>query len=254
VDYDAQQFLWRKLRCGSLRLSFQPVTAWEELVRKASLLAALFSAVLSLPGFALAAPITVHNTGVNASDVLVAPGAQASFWTLSAEPAEALEAIGSNPFRYFNVAYFADTATAAWVAPQGSGNAGLNGIYTYDLVIDLTGFNPATASIVGTFGTDNDGSISLNSNPLAATTGVAAFGAPTPFTINSGLVAGLNTIHVQVDNLGDPTAFFVSFTSASATASAVQVPVPAMSWSALAGLALLLAGLGSLLARRAWSP
>jgi hypothetical protein len=223
-------------------------------VRKASLLAALFSAVLSLPGLALAAPIPVHNTGVNASDVLVAPGAQASFLTLSAEPAGAVEAIGSNPFRYFNGAYFADTATAAWVAPQAGGNAGLSGIYTYDLVIDLTGFNPATASIVGTFGTDNDGSISLNSNPPAATTGVAAFGAPTPFTINSGFVAGLNTIHVQVDNLGDPTAFFVSFTSASATASAVQVPVPAMSWSALAGLALLLAGLGSLLARRAWSP
>ncbi len=220
-------------------------------MRKANLLAALFSAILSLSGFALAAPITVHNTGVNGSDVLVAPGAQASFWTLSAEPAGAVETIGSNPFRYFNGAYFADTATAAWVAPQASGNAGLNGVYTYDLVIDLTGFNPATASIVGNFGTDNDGSISLNSNAPVATTGVGAFGAPTPFTINSGFVPGLNTIHLQVDNQGDPTALFVSFTSATATA--VQVPVPAMSWPALAGLALLLAGLGSLPARRAQS-
>lgn len=220
-------------------------------MRKNTFLAALFSVVLSLPGLALAASIPVHNTGVNSSDVLVAPGGQASFWALSAKPAAAVETIGSNPFR-FNCCYFADTATAAWVAPQAGGNAGAAGIYTYDLVIDLTGLDPATASIAGTFGTDNDGSISLNSNAPAATTGFAAFGAPTPFTINSGFVAGLNTIHVQVDNGGDPTAFFVSFTSATANAavSAVQVPVPAVSWPALVVLAVLLAGLGSLLARR----
>ena len=48
------------------------------------------------------------------------------------------------------------------MAPQAGGNAGAVGIYTYDLVIDLTGLDPATASIAGTFGTDNDGSISLN--------------------------------------------------------------------------------------------
>ena len=220
-------------------------------MRKATFLAALCSAFLLLPGIALAASIPVHNTGVNASDVLVAPGAQASFWTLSAKPVTAVEAIGSNPFR-FNCCYFADTATAAWAAPQASGNAGPAGIYAYDLVIDLTGLNPATASIVGTFGTDNDGSISLNGNAPVATTGVAAFGAPTPFTMNSGFVAGLNTIHLQVNNQGDPTAFFVSFTSA--TASAVLLPVPALSWPALAGLALLLAGLGSLLARKERSP
>jgi hypothetical protein len=223
-------------------------------MRKASFLAALFSAVLSLPGLALAAPIPVHNTGVNASDVLVAPGGQASFWALSAKPGAAVEVIGSNPFR-FNCCYFADTATAAWVSPQAGGNAGAAGFYTYDLVIDLTGLDPATASITGTFGTDNDGSISLNSNPPVATQGFAGFGAPTPFTINSGFVAGVNTIHLQVDNGGDPTAFFVSFTSATANAAqpAVQVSVPAVSWPALAVLALLLAGIGSFLARKARS-
>ena len=217
-------------------------------MRKAARLVVLFLATIALPGLALAASIPVHNTGVNASNVLVAPGAQASFWVLSAKPAAAVEVIGSNPFR-FNCCYFADTATAAWVSPQASGNAGPAGIYTYDLVIDLAGMDPATASIVGTFGTDNDGSISLNGNAPAAITGPADFGAPTAFTINSGFVAGLNTIHVQVNNLGDPTAFFVSFTSA--TANSVAVQVPALSGPALAVLALLLAGMGALLARRA---
>ena len=136
---------------------------------KATFWAALFAVVSSLPSLALAAAIPVHNTGVNSSDVLVAPGAQASFWTLSAKPAGATEVIGNTPFR-FNCCYFPDTATAAWVSPQASGNAGVAGIYTYDLVIDLTGLNPATASITGTFGTDNDGAISLNSGAPVATT------------------------------------------------------------------------------------
>jgi hypothetical protein len=117
-----------------------------EVMKKTSCLAALFSAVLSLPGLAAAASIAVHNTGVNASDVLVAPAAQASFWTLSGEPAMAVEAIGSNPFRYYNGAYFPDTGTAAWVSPQAGGNAGVQGIYTYDLNVDLTGLDPASAS------------------------------------------------------------------------------------------------------------
>ena len=219
---------------------------------KATFVAAWFAVVSSLPGLALAAAIPVHNTGVNSSDVLVAPGAQAAFWALSARPATATEAIGSTPFR-FNCCYFPDTATAAWVSPQASGNAGVAGFYTYDLVIDLTGLNPATASITGTFGTDNDGSISLNSGPPVATTGFGGFGSPTPFTINSGFVAGLNTIHLQVDNGGDPTAFFVSFATATANVavSTVASPVPALSLPALAGLAVLLALLGTALARRA---
>src|SRR5262245_39369228 len=91
-----------------------------------------------LTGLAFAAPLPVHNTGVNTSNVLVAPGAQASFWTLSAAPAGASVSIGSLPFRYYNGAYFPDSSIAAWVSPQAGGNAGTTGIYTYELVVDLT--------------------------------------------------------------------------------------------------------------------
>jgi hypothetical protein len=183
--------------------------------------------------------------------VLVAPGAQSGFWSLGAKPVAAPQAIGSGPFRYFNGGYFVDTVNAAWVSPQADGNAGPLGLYTYDLVIFLNGLDPATASISGVFGTDNAGSISLNGNAPVAATGSGDFSTPTAFTINSGFVAGLNTIRVQVNNEGDPTAFFVSFTSATADAIAVPAPVPAISLPALALLALvlLIVAAGTLLAR-----
>jgi hypothetical protein len=199
--------------------------------------ASLFFFAALLPS-AFAATITLHNTGVNSSDVLVATGAQASFWSLSAEPSGATEAIGSLPFRYHNSAYFADTPSAAWVSPGSDGNAGALGFYTYDLVFNLA--NPATASISGTFGTDNDGSISLNNNAPVATQGFSGFGAPTAFAFTSGFVAGSNTIHVKVNNGGDPTAFFVQLASVGDG----TVPEPGTVALTCAGL------LGLLLVRR----
>lgn len=184
----------------------------------------LILAAAVVPCVSIAAPITVHNTGVNGSDSLVAAGAQVSFWTLASEPAGASEAIGGNPFRYHNGAYFADTATAAWVAPTASGNAGVGGNYTYALTFDLTGLDPTSASISGIFGTDNNGSISLNGNAPVATTSFGGFGSTTAFSFTSGFVAGLNTIDVTTNNGGDPTAFFVQFNSAAASTSGVPEP------------------------------
>lgn len=218
-------------------------------MRKGFILAAVMMAVSSLPAAVAANSITVHNTGVNGSDVVVALGAQASFWTLSAKPAGAAEALGSNPFRFHHPLYSADTSTAAWVSPGSDGNAGPIGTYTYDLVIDLSGLDPNTASVTGVFSTDNSGAIYLNGHAPVATTGSGSFGSTTAFTINSGFVPGLNTIHVDVSNEGDPTAFFVSFSSATAVSSTAN-NVPALALPALAALALLLAGLGARLARK----
>ena len=196
----------------------------------------ILAAALITNSLVFAATITTENTGVNTSGTLVAAGAAASFWTLTAEPAGASETLGSDAFRFHNPAYFADTATAAWVSPTASGNAGAAGNYTYTLTIDLAGLNPATAAISGIFGTDNDGSIFLNGNAAVATTAFAAFGAPTAFTINSGFMAGLNTINVRFDNGGDPTAFFVQFNSATASPLATGVPEPGTILLLLAGI------------------
>jgi hypothetical protein len=188
-------------------------------------IAALVAAML-FPISALATPISVHNTGVNSSDVLVAPGAQTAFWTLLTEPVGASETIGSNPFRYFNGAYAADSATSAWVSPTSSGNAGVGGNYVYQLLIDLSGLDPTTAVITGRFGTDNDGFIDVNGGPAAASQGFAGFGVLTNFTLNSGFHAGINSIQISVDNGGDPTAFRAEFLRADANPVGGSTTVP----------------------------
>lgn len=171
-----------------------------------------------------AATITVYNTGLNSTGTaVVGAGQQSFFWTLIAKPGGASEAIGSGTFNYSHPNYFANTASAAWVSSVAGGSVSASGNYLYQMTFDLTGLDHTTASISGVYGTDNDGFISLNGLTPVATTGLFGFQSPTPFTINSGFVAGLNTIQVQALNVGNPTAFFVQFNSATAN---VAPPTP----------------------------
>ncbi len=184
-----------------------------------------------------AAIITVHNTGVNGTDTVQPIGSTTAFWSLAGQPAGAGYTLGSNPFRYYNGAYYADNSVSGWVSPGANGSAGATGNYTYQLTFNLAGLDPNSALISGTFGTDNSGAIWLNGNSPVSTTGSAAFGSPTNFTFNSGFLPGLNTISVRVNNEGDPTAFRVEFTNASANPLSA-VPEPSSIVLGLSGLAL----------------
>ena len=104
---------------------------------------AVIAAVL-FPIAALAAPITVHNTGVDGTDALVAMGAQTTFWTLLSAPPGATETVGSDVFRYAHPAYIADSLESAWVSQTASGNVSVLGVYVYQLLVDLTGLDFST--------------------------------------------------------------------------------------------------------------
>lgn len=190
-------------------------------------------------GNANAVPI-LHNTGVDDTGTLVAAGEVTSFWTLISQPEGGTA--GTNPFRYFNGAYFADTTDSAWVSPGANGNAGLPGHYVYGLAVDLTGFDLTTVLISGIFGTDNDGAIWINDQAPVATTGFSGFGSPTAFSFTSGFLDGMNFIFVRMNNGGDPTAFHVRFTTSQGETGEDEDPpvaVPEPGTVGLFGLGLL---------------
>lgn len=198
----------------------------------------LIASMLVGAGLAVSAPIIVHNTGVNNSDVLVAPGASTSYWTLTSAPAGSVAALNSTPFRYIHPAWVADTSAAAWVSPAANGNAVGIGTYVYTLTFSMAGLNTSTAQITGRFTSDNDSTISLNGGAPVASRAFEQFGSFTNFSFTTGFNAGTNTIQVAVNNGGDPTGFIVEFI----TANDSPIPEPSTYVLAISGLALIVVG------------
>ena len=108
--------------------------------------------------------------------------------------------------------------------------AGANGVFTvnpnlYTLTFDLTGFNPLTASISGSFGTDDAGTVSLNSVLLASS---VTYSSLTPFSASTGFLPGLNVLSFSVQDIfGPPSALGVTGLTGTATLQNIAaVPVP----------------------------
>jgi hypothetical protein len=123
-------------------------------------------------------------------------------------------------------------AHSGWIGFQDSSSSSPHGDYTFGLSFDLTGYDPATASLSGLWAADQFGSINLN----GAATGVSvadgnwnagSFPNLNPFTISSGFHSGINTLAFVVTEPDDFDGLRVS--SLMVTAN----PVPEPSTAAL---------------------
>jgi hypothetical protein len=126
--------------------------------------------------------------------------------------------------------------TSMWVWQQANGQP-TNVTRTFRLTFDLTGLDPSTASISGTWATDNTGlNILINGQSTGNTSG--GFTSYSNFAVTSGFIAGINTLDFIVQDFGVIAGFRVG----SISGIAATVPAP--------GAAALLIGLGMIGGRR----
>ncbi len=197
-----------------------------EMACLALLLLAFSGATLS----AHADSLTFFNTGVAADGSLLSAGEADLNYTLiySADPG-ATEATATQA----NGVWMAGSG-AGWIGPGADGDTSWNGgYYVYETSIDLTGYDPTTATLTGAVASDDHVSIYLNRGGSALFSS-SGFSAATPFTISSGFVAGVNQIDFVVQNDSGPTGLLVE--DGSLEASAVT-PEPGSVWLLGTGMA-----------------
>jgi len=144
----------------------------------------------------------IYNTGLNESRAVLADGLVDPHYRLVSNP----NAPGSTDsvvhdstvFPIVSGPWLQNSVKSKWIGPDFDTIASAGGDYSYQLTLDLTGYDPSTAFIAGSWATDNAGSIFLN----GADTGFRSpdFTAFSTFTITNGFVSGTNLLEFRVNN------------------------------------------------------
>jgi hypothetical protein len=102
--------------------------------------------------------------------------------------------------------WIADSSVSAWISPTTNTIAvgGVRFSFSYTTTFDLSGYDPATAVIVGQWATDNEGIDILINGQSTGQRNTAQFTSYTPFRISSGFIRGGNTLTFIVNNADGP--------------------------------------------------
>ena len=143
--------------------------------------------------------------------------------------------------------YIPNSSSSLWIWQQADGLP-QSVTRTFRTTFNLTGFDPNTASITGQWAADNFLDAILINGVSIGTIPNDPNGfnyiSLTPFAINSGFTAGLNTLDFVVRDIGFISGFRVDSLSGTAQPISQDVPEP----SAVLGLVLL--GFGAFLKRK----
>lgn len=149
----------------------------------------------------------VFGTGVAADGTLLEAGATDPHYKLTASADELYpgpDAIVLNDGWPIEAGVWMLNGPASkWIGPQAdqSGTAGnAEGDYTYETTFDLTGFDASRVQLIGGWATDNTG-VDILVNGVSTGLTAGGFGSLAPFTISSGLVAGVNKLAFKMNNL-----------------------------------------------------
>jgi len=163
--------------------------------------------------------IAIFGTGLNADGSLTSAGSNDVHWTLDSTPysstaSAAIVSGNDNGYAY------PSHSNSQWIGSAEDLDLSFAvGYFSYSTTFDLTGLDPSTASLAGILSVDDTATISLNGvSTGSGCTGADCWGYGTAFAINSGFIAGVNTITFQVYNTGGPAGLQVAI---SGTASPV---------------------------------
>lgn len=153
----------------------------------------------------------VFSTGVDATGAVLPDGEVDPHYNIiiNATDPSSQDAIvhDSTVFPIAGCTWVCNTEISKWIAPLFNSIEALGGDYAYSTTFDLTGFDPATAVLLGSWATDNLGTdLKLNGVSTGLSNG-NQFGALTPFSVSAGFVAGVNTIEFHLNNADAPTGY-----------------------------------------------
>ncbi len=197
----------------------------------------------------------LFGTGVDGSGNPLGDGAPDTHYniTSSTAPAFPVPIGGSTPLTYADLSsvyavypgsYVGNSSTSQWIGPvtpvMSPSGSNWDGSFLYEIAFDLTGLDPSTASITGSWASDNDSRIYLNDNPTTYVKGENGYQSLESFAITSGFIAGLNKLQFLVFNapLGsdgpNPTGLRVDGLAGTADPAAVPEPTSLLIWLTLA--------------------
>lgn len=196
-------------------------------------LVAMTSVLMTLT--AVAAPIPgLFNTGVDNSSVATIISTPDIHYTLISGPALNAVSSAANPGWLSNNTSI--SPHSQWIGPSPTPNVlAPSGIYTYELIFNLTGLDESTAQISGSWASDNSSLVRLNGTPAAGiphNVGVPFKNFDTfSFPVGSSFVPGLNSLTFEVNNFSGPSGLLVGRLAGTAA-----VPEPGTMTLFLAGL------------------
>lgn len=180
------------------------------------------SGFASIPG--------LSNTGVNNDGTLAAPGSVDTHWSLILSPDPAAPGPSAFIASPLTTKWSSNGPKSQWISPAAdSTKQRKKGSYKWRVTFNLSGFNPASALIKGSWVSDDKTTTVLLNGIVTGITGPANFSkqpsAGTAFSFNTGFVAGVNTLDFIVSNSGGgPTGIRVEVTGVASSGGVFPVP------------------------------
>ena len=187
--------------------------------------------------------IDLFDTGVDSGGTPLPGGSIDPHWSIVAGPSTGDAFVLTNQL----VGTYAQSSVSSWIWVNSNGFGDVNGAnYTFRLTFFLTG-NPATASLSGSWGVDNNGSIMLNGSAAIGTGALSLTGGGGgnfqtfhDFSITGGFHAGINTLDFVAENDGGPGGLNVTNLMGTDTAGVPDAgsTLPLLSFALLGLVAL----------------